>query len=126
MLGSTGAATSTPCVVDAEGRIVEGRQHRHDQRGIRALCDRLLELDVQLVAIERPDGLMVERLLDAGLVVIVIHPDQVAAMRPWFSAAGGKSDSFDSFVLAQLARTDGHTASGSWSPTAIKQRRGVL
>ncbi|HEX6945117.1 MAG TPA: transposase, partial [Casimicrobiaceae bacterium] len=30
------------------------------------------------------------------------------AMRPRFSAAGSKSDSFDSFVLAELARTDSH------------------
>jgi transposase len=96
------------CVNDAEGRIVEGRRYRHDERGIRALCARLLELGVQLVAIERPDGLLIERLLDAGLSVIAIHPNQVAAMRPRFSNAGGKSDSFDAFVLAELARTDSH------------------
>jgi transposase len=29
-------------------------------------------------------------------------------MRPRYSVAGGKSDSFDSFVLAELARTDSH------------------
>jgi transposase len=29
-------------------------------------------------------------------------------MRPRFSAAGGKSDNFDAFVLAELARTDSH------------------
>jgi transposase len=96
------------CVNDADGRIVEGRRYRHDERGLRALCARLIELGVVLVAIERPDGLLIERLLDAGLRVIAIHPNQVAAMRPRFSAAGGKSDSFDSFVLAELARTDSH------------------
>ncbi len=96
------------CVLDAAGRIVEGRRYRHDERGIRALCDRLIELGVVLVAVERPDGLLIERLLDAGLSVIAIHPNQVAAMRPRFSAAGGKTDSFDAFVLAELARTDSH------------------
>jgi len=96
------------CVVDVEGRIIEGRRYRHDERGVRALCARLLALGVELVAIERPDGLLIERLLDAGLSVIAIHPNQVAAMRPRFSAAGGKSDSFDAFVLAELARTDSH------------------
>jgi transposase len=96
------------CVVDAGGRIVEGRRYRHDERGIRALCARLLALGVELVAIERPDGLLIERLLDQGLSVIAIHPNQVAAMRPRYSAAGGKSDSFDAFVLAELARTDSH------------------
>jgi transposase len=96
------------CVVDGDGRIAEGRRYRHDERGLRALCDRLVELGVLLVAVERPDGLLIERLLDAGLHVIAVHPNQVSAMRPRFSAAGGKTDSFDSFVLAELARTDSH------------------
>ena len=95
-------------VVDEDGRIIEGRRYRHDERGITALCRRLVDLGVELVAIERPDGLLIERLLDAGLPVIAIHPNQVAAMRPRFCAAGGKSDSFDSFVLGELARTDSH------------------
>jgi transposase len=96
------------CVNDSDGRIVEGRRFGHDERGIRALCARLVELGVTLVAIERPDGLLIERLLDVGLRVIAVHPNQVAATRPRFSAAGGKSDSFDAFVLAELARTDSH------------------
>jgi transposase len=96
------------CVNDADGRIIEGRRYCHDERGIKALCARLISLAVELVALERPDGLLVERLLDAGLEVIAVHPNQVAAMRPRFSAAGGKSDSFDAFVLAELARTDSH------------------
>ena len=96
------------CVVDESGRIVEGRRYRHDERGIGGLCARLVELDVAVVALERPDGVLIERLLDAGLSVIAVHPNQVAAMRPRFSAAGAKTDSFDSFVLAELARTDRH------------------
>ena len=96
------------CVVDEQGRIIEGRRYTHDERGIGALCSRLLKLAVELVSIERPDGLLIERLLDAGLRVIAVHPNQVAAMRPRFSVAGGKSDNFDAFVLAELARTDSH------------------
>jgi hypothetical protein len=63
---------------------------------------------VELVAIERPDGLLVERLLDAGLRVLPMHPKQVAAARARFRAAGGKPDRFDAFVLCELARTDSH------------------
>ena len=96
------------CVIDEPGRIVEGRRYRHDEPGIRALCARLVRLRVVLVALERPDGLLIERLLDAGLAVVAVHPNQVKAMRPRFSVAGGKSDGFDSFVLAELARTDSH------------------
>jgi transposase len=96
------------CVVDPDGRIIEGRRYRHDERGLIALCNQLVELRVLLVAVERPDGLLIDRLLDAGLHVIAVHPNQVAASRPRFSAGGGKSDSFDAFVLAELARTDQH------------------
>ena len=65
-------------------------------------------MKVTLVAIERPDGLLVERLLDAGLRLLPLHPNQVAATRARFRAAGGKSDRFDAFVLCELARTDHH------------------
>src|ERR1700735_1860630 len=96
------------CVVDERGRILEGRRYRHNEPGIRGLCSRLLGLGVALVALERPDGLLIERLLDAGLTVVAVHPNQVKAMRPRYSVAGGKSDGFDSFVLGELARTDSH------------------
>jgi len=32
------------CVVDANGRIVEGRRYRHDEAGLQALCGRLLRI----------------------------------------------------------------------------------
>ena len=32
------------CVVDEQGRIIEGRRYRHNEPGIRALCSRLLRL----------------------------------------------------------------------------------
>jgi transposase len=61
---------------------------------------------VKRIAIERPEGVLVERLLEAGLTVLPIHPNQLMAARPRFRAAGGKSDAFDAFCLAELARTD--------------------
>jgi transposase len=80
----------------------------HSEAGIARLCKTLVDRGVQRVAVERPDGLLVERLLDSGLIVLAIHPNQVAAARPRFRATGGKSDGFDSFVLCELARTDHH------------------
>ena len=64
--------------------------------------------DVEVVAIERPDGLLVDRLLEAGVRVLALHPNQVKAARERFRASGGKSDRFDRFVLCELARTDRH------------------
>jgi transposase len=72
------------------------------------LCRMLVRMEVELVAIERPDGLLVERVLDAGLRVLALHPNKVAAARDRFRVSGGKSDRFDAFVLCELARTDHH------------------
>ena len=80
----------------------------HDEDGVDALCAALVCFDVELVAIERPDGLLVDRLLEAGVRVLALHPNQVKAARDRFRASGGKSDQFDRFVLCELARTDRH------------------
>ena len=84
------------------------RRSRMTRKGLRSLCRQLVRLEVELVAVERPDGLLVERLLDAGLRVLALHPNQVAAARDRFRVSGGKSDRFDAFVLCELARTDHH------------------
>lgn len=90
------------------GGVVERFAAAHDERGIAALAAKLARLGVCRVAIERPDGILVERLLDAGLEVLAIHPNQVKAARARFAVAHGKSDRFDAYVLAELARTDAH------------------
>ena len=95
-------------VADEAGDELLAATFAHEEKGLRALCGTLVRLKVELVAIERPDGLLVERLLDAGLRVLALHPNQVAAARPRFRVAGGKSDRFDAFVLCELARTDSH------------------
>jgi hypothetical protein len=82
-------------VADEAGTEVLAATYAHDENGLSALCRVLVRLEVVLVAIERPDGLLVERLLDAGLRVLAMHPNKVAAARDRFRAAGGKSDRFD-------------------------------
>jgi transposase len=94
--------------VSEEGGVAERFSVAHDERGIAALAERLVGLGVCRVAIERPDGILVERLLSAGLEVLAIHPNQVKAARARFAVAHGKSDRFDAYVLAELARTDAH------------------
>ncbi|MDQ2911229.1 MAG: IS110 family transposase [Actinomycetota bacterium] len=96
------------CLVDGEGRQLEQRRIGHDEQGLSALCQRLVELGVSRVALERPGGLVVDRLLEAGLTVVAVHPNQLAATRDRYRVAGGKSDGFDSYVLAELCRTDMH------------------
>jgi transposase len=96
------------CVVDEEGCTIEGQRIAHDERGLSFLCRHLSAAGVQRVALEQPNGLVVDRLLEAGLTVVPVHPNQLAAARDRYRAGGGKSDGFDSYVLAELARTDMH------------------
>lgn len=96
------------CVVDATGGRLAGEMFAHDEAGIRELIARMRELRVGKVAIERPDGLLVDRLLEAGFTVLPVHPNALKATRPRHEASGGKSDGFDAFCLAELARTDSH------------------
>jgi transposase len=95
-------------VADESGLELYEELVAHEEEQLARLCATLRRLRVERVAVERPDGLLVERLLQAGLTVLPIHPNQVKAARPRFRAQGGKSDRFDAFVLCELARTDSH------------------
>jgi hypothetical protein len=95
-------------IEDSAGEELLAETFVHDEDGVSALCAALVCFDVELVAIERPDGLLVDRLLEAGVRVLALHPNQVKAARDRFRASGGKSDRFDRFVLCELARTDSH------------------
>jgi transposase len=95
-------------IADKQGEPLAAEQFAHDERGVSALIALLLHHRVACCAIERPDGLLVSRLLAAGIPVLAIHPNQVKAARDRFRAAAGKNDRFDAFVLCELARTDRH------------------
>jgi len=96
------------CLVDAEGRRLLERRIRHDEEGLNGLCRLLAERGVCRIAIERPDGLLVDRLLEAGLSIVPVHPNALAAARARYRVGRGKSDGFDAYVLAELAHTDMH------------------
>lgn len=96
------------CLVDEHGQRQLERRIAHDEQAISALCRLLIDRAVERIALERPDGVLVDRLLDAGINVVAIHPNQVKAARERYQIARGKSDGFDAYVLAELARTDMH------------------
>lgn len=96
------------CLVDEDGKRLLDRRVVHSEEGIAGLCRLLREHSVARVALERPDGVLVERLLEAGILVVAIHPNQVKAARERYQVARGKSDRFDAYVLAELCRTDMH------------------
>jgi transposase len=105
------STTHDVTVIDDAGNIVDRWAPEHTETGLDQTLTRLAghgrpkELPV---AIERPSGLVVDRLLAAGHPVIPIHPNAFHAARPRWSAARAKSDPGDSFKLADYLRTDGH------------------
>lgn len=96
------------CIVDQGGGIRARFEVPNTGKTFAGLIERLVKLGVEGVAIERPDGPLVEAMLEAGLRVVVVPSRMLKAIRSRYSAAGAKSDPGDAFVLADVLRTDGH------------------
>lgn len=106
-----GGSRHAVCVVDADGAVVAHFEVGHDAEGLRSLRVQLAKLAPAAeipIAIERPTGLLVDSLVEAGHAVVPIHPNVVKACRPRYRAVGAKSDLGDSYLLADVLRTDGH------------------
>lgn len=100
--------THAVCVVDGAGAIHARFEVPNTGKSFAGLVKRLTKLGVVGVAIERPDGPLVEALLDADLPVVVVTPRQVKGLRSRYTASGAKSDPTDAYLLADVLRTDGH------------------
>ena len=73
-------------------------------------------------AIERPEGRVVDFLLDHGVRVYAINPKAVDRARDRFRQSGAKDDLFDARVMAGFLRTDhGHLAALEPSSEAAQE-----
>jgi transposase len=98
-------------VLDERGGTVGKVTVAHSAAGLTELVERLGKIALpseMRVAIERPTGILVDTLVESGFTVVAIHPNAVKASRPRYSAAQGKTDLGDAYLLADLLRTDGH------------------
>ena len=57
-------------IADEAGNELLGETFADDEIGITALWDAMVGFEVEVVAIERPGGVLVERLLEAGVGVL--------------------------------------------------------
>lgn len=106
-----GGLAHAVCVIDERASIVDSFEVRHDASGLNELKQRLAKRGCARtlsIAVERPSGLLVDSLVEAGFTLVPIHPNVVKACRPRYRAAGGKHDLGDAFILADILRTDGH------------------
>jgi len=125
-----GGVSHAVCVIDGKGQVADRFVTGHDREGLKTLILRLMEHGEPAnipVAIERPSGLLVDALVEAGFIVTPIHPNVVKACRPRYRAVCAKSDPGDAYILADVLRTDGHRLSPLEPQSdAIKALRGLV
>lgn len=105
------SAEHAVCVIDERAKVLYRTMVAHTREGLADLVRALRKFGRPAdlpVAIERPTGLLVDTLVEAGFQVVPIHPNAVKASRPRYAAAQSKTDLGDAFMLADLLRTDGH------------------
>jgi transposase len=105
------AAVHAVCVLDATGRKVGAFRVEHAAAGLDNLLRRLARLgypDAMPVAIERPDGHLVDVLLEAGHPVVPVKPNAIKTWRDGEVLSGVKSDDGDAEVIAECPRPRHH------------------
>jgi transposase len=105
------AETHAVCVTDAGGKIAAEFTVEHSADGIALLVRRLArygEAGVMPVAIERPDGRLVDLLLEAGHPVVPVSPNAIKTWRDGEVLSGAKSDAGDAAVIAEYLRLRAH------------------
>jgi transposase len=97
-------------VGDERGTKITARTVPHTAEGMTEWGRELDEWRAQglelWAAIERPEGRVVDFLLDHGVVVYPVNPKALDRARDRFRQSAAKSDPFDARVLADFLRTD--------------------
>jgi transposase len=99
------------CVVDPAGKIRGRATVAHSREGFDELARHLARWAEQgeiLVGIERPEGRLVDRILEAGYPIVLIPTFAMKEFRRRYAVGGAKSDPGDAYVIADVTRTDGH------------------
>jgi transposase len=103
--------THAVCVMEAGGKIAAQFTIEHSADGITALLRRLARYGDPgslPVAIERPDGRLVDLLLEAGHPVVPVKPNAIKTWREGEVLSGAKSDAGDAAVIAEYLRLRAH------------------
>ena len=99
------------CVLDHAGRRLAAFTVEHSADGIASLLRKLAKYgdpaDAQ-VGIERPNGRLVDLLLEAGHPVVPVSPNAIKTWREGEVLSGAKSDAGDAAVIAEYLRLRTH------------------
>ncbi len=106
-----GSEEHAVCVLDDSGRKRSSFVVGHSRDGFEKLVKRLGALGpagVVPVAVERPDGRLVDVLLEAGHSVVPVSPNAIKAWRESEIVSGAKDDAGDAEVIAEYLRLRSH------------------
>lgn len=95
------------CVLEDDGRVVDRFTIAHNAEGFGRLTTRLARHGVAAelpIAIERPDGRLVDWLLEAGHPVVPVKTNAIKAWREAEVLSGAKRDPGDAEVIADYLR----------------------
>ncbi len=105
------AESHAVCVMDQAGKVVARFTIDHSADGITTLIRRLAKYaaaeDIP-IAIERPNGRLVDLLLEAGHPVVPVSPNAIKTWREGEVLSGAKSDAADAEVIAEYLRLRQH------------------
>lgn len=99
------------CVMNQAGKVVARFPIPHTADGIASLIRKLSKYGAaeQIpIAIERPNGRLVDLLLEAGFPVVPVTPNAIKAWREAEVLSGAKSDAGDAEVIAEYLRLRSH------------------
>ena len=105
------ATVHAVCVMSAAGKVLAQFTIEHTADGIASLIRRLVKYgdpEVVQVGIERPNGRLVDLLLEAGHPVIPVSPNAIKTWREGEVVSGAKSDAADAIVIAEYLRLRHH------------------
>jgi transposase len=105
------ADTHAICVLDDAGHTLSTFTIAHTADGFAQLTDRLHRLGDPAglpVAIERPEGRLVDHLLAAGHPVVPLSPNAIKTWRDAEVLSGAKTDTADAHVIAEYLRLCQH------------------
>ncbi|WP_327103042.1 IS110 family RNA-guided transposase [Nonomuraea glycinis] len=106
-----GSAEHAVCVLDEAGRVKTRFTIAHTAAGFADLArrlGRLGEAEQLPIGIERPDGRLVDVLLEAGHPVVPVKSNAIKAWRDAEVLSGAKSDAGDAHVIAEYLRLRQH------------------
>lgn len=103
--------THEVCILDGRREVLGSVHVEHSAQGIADLVARLVRLsggatDTVAIGIEKPNGALVETLMERTFHVYAINPKQSDRFRDRHTVAGAKDDRLDAFVIADSLRTD--------------------